>query len=292
MEIELPDGTVLDAPDGADIKSVVAGYRLSQTKLAARQAAGASSGLEKFGVGIADPFVRTALGVKTPPVNLDVDEQGGLIGTDSGEPALTDDDKATLARLSQMTGPAATAGRVVGNVAMLAAPGGVVGAGMSALPRTMALRGLAMAGGDAAANAGTAALQAPEDGQTRGGNAGLAALGSVGGSALGSVVKGVPSAAFQDFMDFADKVLPSGVKGAIGLGSTLGPLHYVAPSVAHVVDTAVGALGSARYLGNIKPIRNFATGETAAQKYLQSALPSTIDYLSQAGAGAAEGTNQ
>lgn len=32
MEIELPDGTVLDAPDNADVKSVVRGYRLSKIK--------------------------------------------------------------------------------------------------------------------------------------------------------------------------------------------------------------------------------------------------------------------
>lgn len=32
MEIELPDGTVLDAPDNADVKSVVRGYNLAQLK--------------------------------------------------------------------------------------------------------------------------------------------------------------------------------------------------------------------------------------------------------------------
>ena len=32
MEIELPDGTVLDAPDDADIKKVVQGYRAAQAK--------------------------------------------------------------------------------------------------------------------------------------------------------------------------------------------------------------------------------------------------------------------
>lgn len=32
MEIELPDGTVLDAPDNADVKSVVRGYRLAKIK--------------------------------------------------------------------------------------------------------------------------------------------------------------------------------------------------------------------------------------------------------------------
>lgn len=32
LEIELPDGTVLDAPDGADVKQVVRGYKLSKLK--------------------------------------------------------------------------------------------------------------------------------------------------------------------------------------------------------------------------------------------------------------------
>lgn len=293
MEIELPDGTVLDAPDNADIKSVVAGYRLNQTKAAARVAANSSSGLEKFGVGIADPFVRTAIGVKSAPVNLDVDEQGGLVGTDSGLPSLTDDDRETLARLSQMTGPAATAGRVVGNVAMLAAPGGVVGGTMSALPRTMALRGLTMAGADAAANAGTAALAAPEEGQTRGGNAALAAVGSGLGSAVGGLVKGaVKSVPYQSFLDFADKVtgglekvLPSSARNVLGMMEA-----FHGGSVAPVI--AANAPRAANYLIRTDPVKNFMTGETAAQKYLQRSLPSTIEYLSQGGAAVANSENE
>jgi hypothetical protein len=143
---------------------------------------------------------------------------------------------------------------------------------------------------DATANAGMSAMGVPEQGQTRGGNAAVGAVGSLGGSALGGLAKGpVTSAAYQSFLDLADKILPANLKSLINYGPALSGLHYVAPHVAHTIDAAVGALGVAR----TNAARSFATGETAAQKYLQSRLPSTIEYLSQVGSAAADsGTGQ
>jgi hypothetical protein len=291
LEIELPDGTVLDAPDGADIKAVVAGYTRSKEG----DTLNAMPGVDKFGVGLARPFIRTALGIKQlsgSPTNLDVDEQGGLIGTDSGEPALSDDDLAVLRHLSQVKGPAASAGDITGNVAMLAAPGGVVGAVGSALPKTMAMRGLTIAGGDAAANAATAALAVPEEGQTRGGNAALAAVGSGIGSAAGGLVKGgVSSPAYQSFLNLADrltggldKIFPSGYRNMFGAYEA-----FHGGSLTPVI--AANTPKALNYLVRTDPVKNFATGETAAQNYLKSNFPAAIDYLSQVGASAADGAN-
>jgi hypothetical protein len=183
----------------------------------------------QLGAGMADPVIRTGLGLEQ------------LTGDD-----LSDDDKALLNGLASNQSGSATAGRVLGNVSLLAAPGGAVGELASALPRTMAMRGLTIAGTDAAANAGTAALAVPEPGRTRAGDAAIGALGSLGGSAVTGAVKG-SSAEFQNFMDFADKVMTA--KGLTSLGSAGLLIHAVAPSIDHVVDTAAGAVGSAAMLG-------------------------------------------
>lgn len=204
-----------------------------------------------------------------------------------GDP-LDDEDRQNLARLSQINSGSATAGQIAGNVGMMAVPGSVVG---SVFPKAMAMSRVAVPIADAAANAGMAAIPMPENGQTRGGNAALGAVGSVGGSALGGLVKGVPSAAFQSFMDLADKILPSTIRGAIGF-SPLAALHYVAPRVAVPIEAGLGGLATLHKIGSTDAGKAFITGKTAAQQYLQRSLPSAIDYLSQAGAGAVEGANE
>jgi hypothetical protein len=290
LEIELPDGTVLDAPDGSNPRAIVAGYNRSKEAATLN----AMPNIDKFGVGLARPIIRTTLGLKQlsgSPVNLDVDEQGGLVGTESGLPALSDTDRAVLQHLSDLKGGAATAGDIVGNTALLAVPGTAVGALGSVLPRTMAMRGLTMAGADAAANAGTAALAVPEPGRTRAGDAAVAAIGSGIGSGVGQLVKGaMPSTTLKSFLDFADSL---GVKDLIGAGSALGALHTLGLShVAAPIEGTVGAAYAAQKLARTKPVSNFLTGETAAQKYLKSNFPTALEYLSQVGAGAAEGTIQ
>jgi hypothetical protein len=203
LEIELPDGTVLDAPDDADPKVVVANY---MRKSGESETLNAMPAIDKFGAGLARPIIRTALGIKQlsgSPVNLDVDEQGGLIGTGSGEPALSDNDKAVLQHLSQVHGAAATTGDVLGNVAMLAAPGGAV----SALPKTMALRAM----GDVAANAGMGALAVPEEGRTRGQGAVVGALGSVGGQAVGKVLGALATGAKPYATAIAQRFMDNGI---------------------------------------------------------------------------------
>jgi hypothetical protein len=276
-QLNFPDG-MSDADMAAAIQKNFPQARSTQPSDSTRALsilAKSVSGLPpmQFGAGIAEPGIRTGLGLEQ------------LTGDD-----LSDDDKALLNSLSSNQSSSATAGRVLGNVALLAAPGGAVGELASALPRTMAMRGLTIAGTDAAANAGTAALAVPEPGRTRAGDAAIGALGSLGGSAVTGAVKGVPSAAFQDFMDFADKVTNLGSLASWGIASAA--LHQVAPKAALAMESGVSVLKGLSIAGKNEAVKTLATGETAAQKYLQNALPSTINYLSQVGAGAAEGMTE
>jgi hypothetical protein len=222
--VNVPGVGPLNFPDGmsdADMSSAIQ-KNFPQIHRAAEGATlNAMPGIDKFGVGLARPIIRTALGIKQlsgPSVDLNVDEQGGLIGTDSGQPGgLSDQDKAVLQHLSQVKGPAATTGDILGNVAMLAAPGGAVTQFGSVLPKTMAMRGLMMTGADAAANAGTAALAVPEEGQTRGSDAANAALGSVAGSAVGRVLGGIARPAINSIAEkFSNAGIPLTPGQAIG----------------------------------------------------------------------------
>jgi len=145
-----------------------------------------------------------------------------------------------------------------------------------------------MAGADAGANAGTAALAVPEEGKTRGGDAAIGAAGSLGGSAIGGLVKGASSATYQSFLNFADrttggldKIIPDWAKNTLGLDSLF--YHHVPalPAVAVQIPRAVN------YLARTDAGKAALTARPAAVN--QGALSSTIDYLSQVGAGAAEG---
>lgn len=227
MEIELPDGTVLDAPDGADPKVVVANYNRGRTRAAETATLNAMPGMDRFAVGLARPLIRTALGIKQlsgSPVNLAVDEQGGLIGTDSELPTLSDEDKAVLQHLSEVHGKAAFAGDVLGNAAMIAAPGGVIGKATTALPLTLSrlARFAIPATADVAANAGMGALAVPEQGRTRLQGAETGAIGSVGGQAvgkvLGTLVSGAKPYATAIAKRFLDSDIPLTPGQAVGGG--------------------------------------------------------------------------
>lgn len=179
MEIELPDGTVLDAPDDADPTSVAQNYMrkraLQTTRAAGREAFDSGSAIERFGVGVARPFVELGLGVKD-------------LFTD-----LSDEDKANLERLQQSHGWAAGTGRVVGELAQFAAPGGVA-AKLGA--KGVALSRFAPAVADIAMNAGVEALKAPTEDTSRAERAAQGALGTIVGRGIGAgvsrLVKGAP----------------------------------------------------------------------------------------------------
>jgi len=290
--IQAPDGNTytIDGPDGAsdaDVRAaVLTQHPNAGTGVTLRDVVPdpAKRIIDQIN---GNPVMGAAAGViKSGAQNLyGLKDLASKIGIGDG---LDDEDRQNLARFAQINSGSATAGQIAGNVGMMAIPGSVVG---SALPRTLALSRVAVPIADAAANAGTAAIAMPEQGQTRGSNAALGALGSVGGSALGGLGKGETTAAFQSFMDLADKILPSTIRGAIGF-SPLAALHYVAPRAAVTVDAGLGGLATLHKIGSTDAGKAFATGTTRAQQYLQRALPGAIDYLSQVGAGAAEGANE
>src|SRR6185312_4474018 len=98
--LQTPDGTTLQVPDGLTADQVSAIYQAHArnfTRAAAKQTLDDSTPYEKFGVGVARPFVELGLGVK---------DLAGKAGIGDG---LDDEDRAQLERMSQVTGGAATA---------------------------------------------------------------------------------------------------------------------------------------------------------------------------------------
>lgn len=104
MEIELPDGTILEAPDDADVKAVVQGYRRAAVKGAnraeydpsspqykAKYGAASGGGLENFLAGTGKGFVDLARGAKQllggmseADVDATKQQDAALMGTTSG----------------------------------------------------------------------------------------------------------------------------------------------------------------------------------------------------------------
>ncbi len=227
MEIELPDGTILDAPDDADVKAVVAGYNRQRTRTAARQAyednptvrtvirnigerdvpVGMS---ERFGVGLARPFVETGLGIK---------DLAGKVGIGGG---LSDEDRANLERLEEVKGGAGTTGRIAGELSTFAAPGGVgqkvVTKGMAALPRALKYGRVGM---DMLTSAGVEALKAPTEETSRGeraiGSALGAGIGHAGASTVRPVLTGMRATAqgAQDLINKGIPLTPGMMKGGL-----------------------------------------------------------------------------
>jgi len=155
-EIDLPDGTVAEFPDGmtdAEIGAVLARQFGSPRSLSAvAQRYRVPNGenqrpgwAEEVAGGAKHAWDRAAMGLK------------GLF-TD-----LTPEDKALLEQggaFVKETGPASTVGQIGADVAMSAAPV----ARAAALPRVLGMTSrLAPAAADVAANAGYAAVTSPED---------------------------------------------------------------------------------------------------------------------------------
>jgi hypothetical protein len=186
LEIELPDGTILDAPDDADVKRVVAGYQrqreLADIRERARISYSALPAAQRTYLGYARPFVELGLGVK---------DLAGKAGIGGG---LTDDDRAKLEQLEQVHGGAGTAARIGGEVVTFAGPGGGAIKVLELAPRAAA-KFLPRVATDAAVSAGVEAIKAPTENTSRGERAARGAAGAGVGHVLtrtlGALVRGL-----------------------------------------------------------------------------------------------------
>lgn len=186
MEIELPDGTILEAPDDADVKSVVQGYQrhkeLATMRERARISYSAMPTHQRLFAGYGRPFVELGLGVK---------DLAGKAGIGEG---LDQKDRILLERLEQVQGGAGTVGRIGGEVATFAAPGGATTKAVSMLPRAAAKFGTRVAA-DMTTAAGVEALKAPTESTSRGERAAWGAAGAGAGhvltKTLGTAIRGL-----------------------------------------------------------------------------------------------------
>jgi hypothetical protein len=174
IEIELPDGTILEAPDGADpstvAKNFLANRSRTQTREAARAAYADMGTGERLAVGFARPFVELGLGVKDLAVGL------------------SDEDRANLERLEEVSGGAGTVGRVAGELATFMIPGG---AATKLASKATKLPRLARFAADAVTSAGVEALKAPSHGESRLEQAAGGAVGAGVGAAAGALLRPV-----------------------------------------------------------------------------------------------------
>lgn len=143
--------------------------KLDQTRQIARDVYAEMTPFERFGVGLARPFVETGKGIKSLFTKLSPEEQ------------------TNLERLQEVSGGAGTAGRVLGEVALFAAPGGAATRAGRLLPR--ALGRTATVAGDVATVAGMEALKAPTEGRTRSDAAREAGTAALLGAGAGGVLR-------------------------------------------------------------------------------------------------------
>ena len=195
-----------------------------QQRLNTRQAAAQSwedaSGFERFGVGIAKPFVETWKGLKD------------LVGID-----LSDEEIAELERLQEVKGAAGTTGQIVGELATLAIPAGGALKGVRAASQGPKLiRALAaMRGAPLAAESATVglmeSLKAPTDERSRGDAFVQGAAGTVAGAGAGRLLKRALGG--LAFREGAEELLQKGVKLTPGQAGGRG-LQAVENAVANV----------------------------------------------------------
>lgn len=124
--------------------------------------------------------------------------------------ALSDADRADLERQKSVTGGAATAGRIAGDVAQIAAPGGVLGKGLKAAGMARGATAL----GDIAASAGHGYIKAPDEEETRAENAlweaGAAAAGAGVAGALAKTLRGANKLPAAQAMLDKGRAIPGG----------------------------------------------------------------------------------
>lgn len=216
LEIELPDGTVLDAPDGADVKTVVQNY---QRRSAAKSTWDAMApdmkapwrpyqgvSMDQMRVGMAKPFVETGLGIK---------DLAGKVGIGGG---LTDEDKANLERLDVAKSPSATLGNMTSELATLALPGKAGQELVSKFPRALKYGRAAM---DMLTSAGMEGLKAPRDETSRGERAGWGAFGALAGHTVagvaGRAINGVVNATkpAREMLDAGIPLTPGMMAGGV-----------------------------------------------------------------------------
>lgn len=233
MEIELPDGTILDAPDGADVKTVVQNYKRHAASARTREAAQSTwdemaeppvrtavRGLgvrdvpvisaDQLRVGMAKPFVQLGLGVK---------DLAGKIVVGSG---LSNEDRDNLERLEVAKSGSATLGNVASELATLAAPGKVgqevVTKGITMFPKALKYARPAM---DMLTSAGVESLKAPTQETSRGERAASGAVGAGAGHAIAAVARpvltGVRATArgAREMLDQGIPLTPGMMKGGV-----------------------------------------------------------------------------
>lgn len=139
-----------------------------------------TSWLDELGAGVGTSILRTAVGAQE-------------LARDAGFPISSEEwqqqDVEALERRRQQSEDSGfgTAGRVVGDVAQLAVPGGGALRAARAAQLGRGATGAATFGTDVASSAGLGAVQAPEEGQTRQQAATQGAAGALLGGALGKV---------------------------------------------------------------------------------------------------------
>jgi hypothetical protein len=160
-----------------------------------------STGLQKFGIGVAKPFVEGFHGARR------------MLGGEA--------DPEAEARLRAIRGPAATAGEVVGNVAGFAVPGAAV---------TKIGKGALLA--DAALNAVGSGLQSEGRGEGFGRGAAWGAAGSGIGAAIGKGVNAARSGLRELF------TLRPGAREAIEKGIQLTPGQAANGTIQRIENAA------------------------------------------------------
>jgi hypothetical protein len=204
IEVELPDGTVVEFPPGTDPGVMKKAIQTQTTKLEAQKRVGEMSTLRKSVYGMERALDEPAMGLK----QLMPEFLGG---------GLSEQDRRELAIRREMENqiPGSWAGRLVGDIAMGAGPAKVI-QGQAAKVFSKALPKAAQYIGAAGAGAGIGAVQPTLEGESRAENAGAGAafglVGQAGGNLIGRAIEGVvPKSA-------AARALPQNVQDAATLG--------------------------------------------------------------------------
>jgi hypothetical protein len=175
LEIELPDGTVLEAPDDADIKKVVQGYKrqvgTASAKLAVQQSRMSRNGATPAEYSPANVPMMENLAAGAGKFLLDMYQGGqqrlGMVGEDE------------TAETRRLDAPLMASG---------AGKTGYIGGGAAFTGPLLAIPGVNTVAGAGALGAITGGLQPTVEGESALMNAGLGLALGAGGQKLGSVI--------------------------------------------------------------------------------------------------------
>lgn len=206
MEIELPDGTVLDAPDGADVKKVVQGYQLQQRLVRNRESAeqpynpviqddafveGTGSGMVRATRGLGSllnktvnmhPLAKAIGGVNLPNSEFYSDE--AIQQQDQMDSPLAQTRAGSLGQLAGQTAVAAAATAPIGGIGGAAPGANVLTRTLASAPAKAGLEG-------AVSGAALADPTAQGEGAAKGAglSATIQALFGAGGRVVSGLVK-------------------------------------------------------------------------------------------------------